>query len=117
MSETGICGWLTRDGKFYGCGESKHNLLATRLEKELNLKYFDERRAIYLHDSALLDALGFVKFTQSRYGLIEGTTHNQFVVFFGQRFSYEQRKWMQENILKMSPEQRVECRNRLMLGY
>ena len=35
MSKTGVCGWLSRDGQFYECGESKHNLLASKLEKDL----------------------------------------------------------------------------------
>lgn len=70
MSETGICGWLSRDGKFYECGESKHNLLASRLEKELGLEMFDQEKSIYLHDTALLETLGFIKFTQSTYGLV-----------------------------------------------
>ncbi|MFL0167299.1 hypothetical protein [Candidatus Clostridium helianthi] len=117
MSETGICGWLSRDGKFYECGESKHNLLASRLEKELGLEMFDEEKSIYLHDTALLETLGFIKFTQSTYGLIGDNYDNQFMLFFGKRFSYEQRKWMEENILKMSSYQRAECRQRLILGY
>jgi hypothetical protein len=117
MSELGICGWLSRDGKFYKCGESKHNLLASKLEKDLDLKMFDEQKSIYLHDTALLEALGFIKFTQSTYGLIGESYDNQFMLFFGKRFSYEQRKWMEENISKMSPGQKSECRQRLILGY
>lgn len=117
MNESGICGWLSRDGKFYECGESKHNLLASKLEKDLNLKMFDEEKSIYLHDTALLEALGFIKFTQSTYGLVGESYDNQFMLFFEKRFSYEQRKWMEENISKMSPRQRTECRQRLILGY
>lgn len=116
MNNSGICGWLSRDGKFYECGESKHNLLASKLEKDLKLEMFDERRAIYLHDTALLEALGFIKFTQSTYGLVGEAYDNQFMLFFGKRFSYEQRKWMEENILKMSSGQRTECRQRLIIG-
>lgn len=117
MSETGVCGWLSRDGNFYECGESKHNLLASKLEKDLNLKMFEEEKGIYLHDTALLEALGFIKFTQSTYGLVGETYNNQFMLFFGKRFSYAQRKWMEANILKMSQLQRAECRQRLILGY
>lgn len=117
MSESGICGWLTRDGNFYECGESKHNLLAGQLEKELSLKFYDEEKEIYLHDTALLEALGFIKFTQSTYGLMGEVYDNQFLLFFGKRFSYEQRRWMEKNIMKMSPRQRAECRQRLILGY
>jgi hypothetical protein len=116
MDNSGICGWLSRDGNFYECGESKHNLLASKLEKDLKLEMFDERRAIYLHDTALLEALGFIKFTQSTYGLVGEVYDNQFMLFFGKRFSYEQRKWMEENILKMSSGQRAECRQRLIVG-
>lgn len=117
MNESGICGWLSREGTFYKCGESKHNLLANKLEKDLNLELYDVEKSIYLHDTALLEALGFVKFTQSTYGLAGEIYHNQFLLFFGQRFSYPQRKWMEENIQKMSPLQRAECRQRLILGY
>ncbi|MDR3596696.1 hypothetical protein [Clostridium sp.] len=117
MSESGICGWLSREGKFYECGESKHNLLAGKLEKDFDLKLFDEEKSIYLHDTALLEALGYVKFTQSTYGLVGETYHNQFLLFFGKRFSFQQRKWMEENTSKMSPLQRSECRQRLILGY
>jgi hypothetical protein len=117
MNNSGICGWLSREGKFYECGESKHNFLASELEKDLNLEMFDERRSIYLHDTALLEALGFIKFTQSTYGLVGEVYDNQFMLFFGKKFSYEQRKWMEENILKMSPSQRSECRQRLVVGY
>lgn len=117
MSECGICGWLSRDGKFYECGESKHNLLAGKLERDLELKLYDDQKGIYLHDTALLEALGFIKFTQSTYGLIGESYDNQFLLFFGKRFSYEQRRWMEANILKMSPRQREECRQRLILGY
>jgi len=117
MNELGICGWLSKDGKFNECGESKHNLLASKLEKDLDLKMFDEQKSIYLHDTALLEALGYVKFTQSTYGRINESYHNQFLLFFGKRFSYEQRRWMEENISKMSPRQKSECRQRLILGY
>ena len=117
MSELGICGWLSREGKFYECGESKHNLLASRLEKELDLKRFDEEKSIYLHDTALLETLGFIKFTQSKYGQTAEFQVNQFMLFFGERFSYPQRRWMDANMLKMSPSQRLECRQRLILGY
>lgn len=117
MSNTGVCGWLSRDGNFYECGESKHNLLASKLEKDLDLKLFDEEKSMYLHDTALLEALGFIKFTQSIYGSTGESHHNQFMLFFGTRFSYPQRKWMEKNILKMSSGQRTECRNRLILGY
>ena len=117
MNELGICGWLSREGNFYKCGESKHNLLATNLEKDLNLKMFDEEKSIYLHDTALLETIGFVKFTQSTYGLIGECYDNQFMLFFGKRFSYEQRRWMEENISKMAPGQKLECRQRLTLGY
>lgn len=117
MNKLGICGWLSREGKFYECAESKHNLLASKLEKDLELKMFDEEKSIYLHDTALLEALGFIKFTQSTYGSLAESYHNQFLLFFGKRFSYEQRKWMEQNISKMSPEQKLECRKRLMLGY
>lgn len=117
MNELGICGWLSNDGKFNECGESKHNLLASRLEKDLDLKMFDEQKSIYLHDTALLEALGYVKFTQSTYGPIGESYHNQFLLFFGKRFSYEQRRWMEANISKMSPRQKSECRQRLILGY
>lgn len=117
MSETGVCGWLSRDGIFYECGESKHNLLAAKIEKDLGLEFFDERKNIYLHDTALLEALGFIKFTQSMYGLVDEIYDNQFLLFFGERFSLKQRKWMEANILKMSPRQRAECRQRLILGY
>ena len=117
MDKLGICGWLSKEGKFYKCGESKHNLLATRLEKDLDLKIFDEEKSIYLHDTALLETLGYVKFTQSTYGLIDECYDNQFILFFGKRFSYEQRRWMEENILKMLPRQKSECRQRLNLGY
>lgn len=116
MNNSGICGWLSRDGKFYECGESKHNLLASKLEKDLKLEMFDERRSIYLHDTALLESLGFIKFTQSTYGLVGEVYDNQFMLFFGKRFSYEQRKWMEENILRMSSAQRAECRQRLIVG-
>ena len=57
MSNTGICGWLSREGQFYECGESKHNLLASKLEKDLGLELYDEEKKIYLHDTALLEAL------------------------------------------------------------
>ncbi|OOM73861.1 hypothetical protein CLPUN_42960 [Clostridium puniceum] len=117
MDKLGICGWLSREGNFYECGESKHNLLAAKLEEDLDLKMYSEERAIYLHDTALLEALGFVKFTQSKYGSIEESIHNQYLLFFGTRFSYPQRKWMELNISKMLPEQKIECRKRLMLGY
>lgn len=117
MNESGICGWLSREGNFYKCGESKHNLLAGKLEKDLNLKLYDEGKSIYLHDTALLEALGFVKFTQSTYGLAGDSSYNQFLLFFGKRFSFEQRRWMEANILKMSLLQRAECRQRLILGY
>jgi hypothetical protein len=117
MEKLGICGWLSRDGKFSKCGESKHNLLASNLEKEFNLKMFDEEKAIYLHDTALLEALGYIKFTQSIYGLVDESANNQFMLFIGKRFSYEQRKWMEANISKMSPLQKDECRRRLILGY
>lgn len=117
MSKTGVCGWLSREGQFYECGESKHNLLASKLEKELGLELYDEEKKIYLHDTALLEALGFIKFTQSIYGVHGEMHHNQFMLFFGTRFSYPQRKWMEQNILKMAPAQRTECRNRLILGY
>lgn len=117
MSESGLCGWLSRDGKFYECSESKHNLLAGKLEKDLSLELFNESKSMYLHDTALLESLGFIKFTQSTYGLIGEDYDNQFLLFFGKRFSYEQRRWMEANILKMSPRQRTECRQRLILGY
>lgn len=117
MDKLGICGWLSKDGKFNECGESKHNLLASRLEKDLELKIFDEQKSIYLHDSALLETLGYVKFTQSTYGLTDGCYGNQFVLFYGKRLSYEQRKWMEVNIPKMSFCQKSECRKKLMLGY
>lgn len=117
MNKLGICGWLSRDGKFYECSESKHNLLASRLEKDLELKKFDEEKSIFLHDSSLLEALGYVKFTQSTYGLTSECYDNQFILFFGKRFSYEQRIWMEENISKMSPCQKTECRRKLILGY
>lgn len=117
MNELGICGWLSKDGKFNECGESKHNLLASKLEKDLDLKMFDKQKSIYLHDSALLETLGYVKFTQSTYGLIDGSYGNQFVLFFGKRLSYEQRKWMEGNISKMSSYQKSECRKKLILGY
>ncbi|AQR95444.1 hypothetical protein [Clostridium saccharoperbutylacetonicum] len=117
MNELGICGWLSRDGNFYECGESKHNLLAGKLERELDLKLFDEVKGIYLHDTALLETLGFIKFTQSTYGLIGEVYDNQFMLFFGDRFSLKQRKWMEMNILRMSPRQRAECRQRLIRGY
>lgn len=117
MNELGICGWLSKDGNFNECGESKHNLLASTLEKYLHLKMFDEERSIYLHDTALFEALGYIKFTQSTYGLIDESYNNQFMLFYGKRFSYEQRKWMEANISKMSPCQKSECRRRLILGY
>lgn len=117
MSESGVCGWLSKEGNFYECGESKHNLLAGKLEKDLGLQLFDEKKSIYLHDTALLESLGFVKFTQSTYGLTDESSNNQFLLFYGKRFSYSQRKWMEANILKMSPLQRAECRRRLILGY
>ena len=116
MSKLGVCGWLSREGNFYECGESKHNLLASKLEKDLDLKMFDEQKSIYLHDTALLEALGYVKFTQSTYGLVDESCNNQFMLFYGKRFSYEQRKWMEANISKMSPRQKLECRRRLTLG-
>jgi len=117
MNELGLCGWLSRDGNFYRCGESKHNLLASKLEKDLGLELFDEQKSIYLHDTALLETLGFIKFTQSTYGLTDESSNNQFMLFYGKRFSYGQRKWMEANILKMSPLQKSECRRRLILGY
>ena len=117
MSELGVCGWLSRDGIFYKCGESKHNLLAGKLEEDLDLKLYDEQKSIYLHDTALLETLGFIKFTQSTYGLTDESSNNQFMLFYGKRFSYGQRKWMEENISKMSPLQKSECRRRLTLGY
>lgn len=117
MNELGICGWLSKDGKFYRCGESKHNLLSSKLEKDLDLKMYDEEKSIYLHDTALLEALGYIKFTQSTYGLIDESSNNQFMLFYGKRFSYEQRKWMEENISKMLPLQKAECRRRLILGH
>ena len=117
MNKLGICGWLSKDGKFNECSESKHNLLAAKLEKDLELKMFDEQKSIYLHDTALLETLGYIKFTQSTYGLIDESCNNQFMLFYGKRFSYEQRKWMEENISKMSPYQKSECRRRLILGY
>jgi hypothetical protein len=117
MNELGICGWLSKEGNFYKCAESKHNLLAGKLEKDLDLKMFNAEKSMYLHDTALLETLGYVKFTQSTYGFIDGYSHNQFLLFFGKRFSYEQRKWMEENISKMSPRQKSECRQRLTLGY
>ena len=117
MNELSVCGWLSRDGNFYRCGESKHNLLAGKLEKDLGLELFDEQKSIYLHDTALLETLGFIKFTQSTYGLIDESYNNQFMLFYGKRFSYGQRKWMDKNISKMSPRQKVECRRRLILGY
>jgi hypothetical protein len=117
MNELGICGWLSKNGKFNECSESKHNLLASRIEKDLDLKMFDEKSSIYLHDTALLEALGYVKFTQSTYGLVDESCNNQFMLFYGKRFSYEQRKWMEENISKMSPRQKSECRRRLILGH
>ena len=117
MDELGICGWLSREGNFYKCSESKHNLLAANIEKDLDLKMFDEDKSIYLHDTALLETLGYVKFTQSTYGLIDENYHNQFMLFFGKRFSYEQRRWMEENISKMPTNQKSECRQRLTLGY
>ena len=117
MNELGLCGWLSRDGNFYRCGESKHNLLASKLEKDLGLELFDEQKSIYLHDTALLETLGFIKFTQSTYGLTDESSNNQFMLFYGKRFSYEQRKWMESNILKMSPLQKSEFRRRLILGY
>lgn len=117
MNELGVCGWLSREGNFYKCSESKHNLLAAKLEKDLDLKMFDEEKSIYLHDTGLLETLGYVKFTQSTYGFIEGCYDNQFMLFFGKRFSYGQRRWMEKNILKMSPNQKSECRQRLTLGY
>lgn len=117
MSKLGICGWLSREGNFYECGESKHNLLASKLEKDLDLKMFSEERGIYLHDTSLLETLGFIKFTQSRYGATDESNHNQYLLFFGTRFSYPQRKWMEQNISKMLPEQKAECRKRLILGY
>jgi len=116
MNKLGICGWLSKDGTFNECGESKHNLLASRIEKDLDLKMFDEQKSIYLHDTALLETLGYIKFTQSTYGLIDESCNNQFMLFYGKRFSYEQRKWMEENISKMSPGQKLECRRRLILG-
>ena len=117
MNKLGICGWLSKDGTFNECGESKHNLLASRIEKDLDLKMFDEQKSIYLHDTALLETLGYIKFTQSTYGLIDESCNNQFMLFYGKRFSYGQRKWMEENISKMSPLQKLECRRRLTLGY
>lgn len=117
MNKLGICGWLSKDGKFNECSESKHNLLASRLEKDLNLKMFDEQKSIYLHDTALLENLGYIKFTQSTYGLIDESSNNHFMLFYGKRFSYEQRKWMEENISKMSALQKSECRRRLILGH
>ncbi|EKQ51596.1 MULTISPECIES: hypothetical protein [unclassified Clostridium] len=117
MGESGVCGWLSREGNFYPCGESKHNLLAAKIEKDLDLKMFDEEKSVQLHDTALLEALGYVKFTQSTYGFIDESYNNQFMLFYGKRFSYSQRKWMEENISKMSSHQKSECRRRLMLGY
>lgn len=117
MSNSGVCGWLSKDGNFYKCSESKHNLLASILEKDLDLKLFDKEKSIFLHDTALLEALGFIKFTQSIYGSTGECHDNQFMLFFGKRFSYGQRKWMEQNILNMSPGQKIECRRRLTLGY
>ena len=117
MEKLGVCGWLSKEGEFNECGESKHNLLASNLEKDLGLKMFDEQKSIYLHDSALLETLGYVKFTQSTYGLINESYDNQFVLFFGKRLSYQQRKWMEANISKMSSYQKLECRKKLTLGY
>jgi hypothetical protein len=117
MSKIGVCGWLSKEGQFYECGESKHNLLASKLEKDLCLELYDEEKKIYLHDTALLEALGFIKFTQSIYGANGEKHYNQFMLFFGTRFSFPQRRWMEQNILKMAPGQRAECRNRLILGY
>ena len=116
MEKLGVCGWLSKDGIFNECGESKHNLLASQIEKDLGLKIFDEQKSIYLHDTALLEALGYIKFTQSTYGLIDESCNNQFMLFYGKRFSYEQRKWMEANISKMSPRQKSECLRRLILG-
>ena len=116
MDEVGITGWLSRDGIFNKCGESKHNILASKLEKDLDIKFFDEEKSSYLHDSALLESLGYVKFTQSRYGLINECDNNEFVLFFGKRLSYEQRIWMEENISKMSSCQKSQCRRKLLLG-
>ena len=116
MDKFGVCGWLSKDGKFNECGESKHNLLASKLEKELELKIFDEEKSIYLHDTALLEELGYIKFTQSTYGLVDESCNNKFMLFYGKRFSYEKRKWMEDNISKMSPRQKLECRRRLTLG-
>ena len=117
MNELSVCGWLSRDGNFYRCGESKHNLLAGKLEKDLGLELFDEQKDIYLHDTALLETLGFIKFTQSTYGLTDDFYNNHFMLFYGKRFSYGQRKWMEANILKMSYLQKSECRRRLIIGY
>ena len=117
MNELGICGWLSKDGNFNECGESKHNLLASKLEKDLDLKIFDEQKSIYLHDSALLENLGYVKFTQSTYGFTDESYDNRFILFFGKRLSYEQRKWLEKNISKMSSCQKSECRKKLLLGY
>lgn len=117
MEKLGVCGWLSREGEFYRCGESKHNLLAAHLEKGLGLKLFDEEKKIYLHDTALLEALGYVKFTQSIYGFENESYNNQFLLFFGTRFSYAQRKWMEKNISKMSSHQKSECRQRLIIGH
>jgi hypothetical protein len=116
MSGSGVCGWLSRDGIFYGCSESKHNLLAGKIEKDLGLELFDEEKSIYLHDTALLETLGFIKFTQSIYGFVDDSSDNQFMLFYGKRFSFAQRKWMEANISIMSPHQKAECRRRLILG-
>ena len=116
MNKLGLCGWLSKDGIFNECGETKHNLLASRIEKDLHLQMFDEEKSIYLHDTALLETLGYIKFTQSTYGLIDESCNNQFMLFYGKRFSSEQRKWMEANISKMSPGQKSECRRRLILG-
>lgn len=105
-----LCGWLSNEAIFYECNTYEHHLLALKLEKELSLKKFDDNIKIPLHGEALLEELGFIKFTQSEHYLkFEECSDEGHVFFFGERLTLEQRKWIQENKKNMSPKQLEYC--------
>jgi len=96
-------GWLSPNGEWFPCKFKDHLDLAEKIEENLNIKLWDEKRNIPFHGESLLEKLGFIK--------IVGTDYTDQAVFFPEIFyrdtltTKNQINWLLDNQEKMSNTQ------------
>ena len=109
MKHEFVCGWLSRDGKFYPCSEYQHGGLAEEIVDVLNIPYKYDERYGFLRGEALLESLGYVKLAQSNWYPIEPRYDNGRIWYcIDIKMTKEQSTWLFDRLEVMSPQQQAD---------